>query len=272
MKRIIVFMILIICVISYNCTYASFADFSDEDAKEQSEKLIQEQKQNFDTTKSSNNYLNNIKIEKYEITPNFEKQTINYEIKEEVTVDEIKIEVEKDDSKASVLGDGIIKLNSGENNIRIDVSAESGTVRSYFIRVVKSTKKELKLNSMKLEGKANDNNITTIDFTPEFNSEIYLYNCNIASYIDKIDIEAQPSDEKTKIEISGNENLKEGQNEILVTIKNDNNEKVIYKINVNKEKKSESNVTNKEENNKKIFILLFLIIFIIIVLVIKKKK
>ncbi len=112
MKKIIILIVLISCTINYNCVYASFADYSDEDAKKETEKLVQEQEKKYNVTKSSNNYLKNLKVNDYEITPNFDKQIINYEIKEEVFADEIQIQAEKDDEKAFISGNENITLNS----------------------------------------------------------------------------------------------------------------------------------------------------------------
>lgn len=251
MKKIIVFIILISCTISYNCVYAGFADYTDKDARKATEQLIQEQKQNYNATKSSNNYLKNLKVDDYEITPQFDKQIINYEIKEEIAADEIQIQAETDDENAIISGNDKITLNSGENNITIDVTAENGTVRSYYIKVIKTIKKELRLNSMKLEAASSENNVNNIELEPKFDSETFTYNCNVENYIDRINIDAKANNENANIAISGNENLKDGLNEILVTIKANNDDKIVYRIYVNKDKKEvvESKEDDKDTNN-----------------------
>ncbi len=274
-KKIIIFIILISCTISHNFVYARFADYSDEDAKIETEKILQEQKQNYNVIKSSNNYLKNLKVKDYEIVPNFDKQIINYEIKEEVTADEIQIQAEKDDEKASISGDGNITLNSGENNITIDVIAENGTVRSYYIKVAKVLKKELRLNSLNLDAISNEKNINTIKLEPDFNSEVFTYNCNVANYIDKIKVNAKSNIENANIEISGNENLKEGLNEILVTVKNSNNEKTVYKIYVNKEKIEVNELNKNDKSSSSVTIIITVVViclFLILIVCILKKN
>lgn len=135
--KIIITILTIAIVFSYNYAYASMADFTDEQAdkitKQNQEEWKKEQEDRIN--KSSNNYLKSLSVENYEITPEFDKQTINYEIKKKITEDYITIIAETDDEKSSVSGTGKVTLNLGENNLRIDVEAENGTVRTYFIKL-----------------------------------------------------------------------------------------------------------------------------------------
>lgn len=262
-KSIIV--VLVLMLIFSNNIYAGMADYTDEqadkDLKQEQEEWKQKQEERIN--KSSNNYLEELTVDGYEITPEFDKQIINYEIVQEITDDYLEITAKTDDEKSSVSGVDKITLNLGENNLRIDVTAENGTIRTYFIKVVKSIKKNVRLNSFKL--KTEDNN--SIEITPEFDKDIFEYNCNVQSYIENVDVEAIANDENVKIEITGNKNLKEGLNEILITTSLDDEEKVVYKINVNKEKAIEVQEKANKVDNKIIvgivivIIILFFIIF-----------
>ena len=78
----------------------------------------------------------------YKISPEFDKQTQDYNIEGEVDTDKIKIEAIQEDSRAKVSGEGEVELKAGENKIRIDVTAENGTVRTYFINVNRQGKIE----------------------------------------------------------------------------------------------------------------------------------
>ena len=98
MKKIIyktiLFIIIALIIFSQNIIYATMADYTDEQADK---KLEQEQKewkqeQEEKVGKSSNNYLKTLTVNNYKLTPNFDKQTINYEINKEVTDDNIVIE------------------------------------------------------------------------------------------------------------------------------------------------------------------------------------
>ena len=248
---------------------ASFADFTDEEAEKQAQEQLKEQEKEHNVTqvKSSNNYLKNLSVNGYQITPEFDKQTINYEIKEEIGEEFIKIEAETDDEKSSVSGIGAVQLNSGENNIRIDVTAENGSVRTYFIKATKTIKKDIKLTNLVLEAYSKENELFNVEFTPKFDNNIFKYDCNVPDYIEKIECKAEVNDSEAKVEISGNENLQEGLNEILISISLEN-EKTIYKINVNKERKGQIQQENKSESKYIIIALSVIVILIIIICIV----
>lgn len=138
-KNIVVILIIIVSLIFTNKVYASFAEMDDATSDKQRNEQLQEQerqdKENFG--KSSNNYLKGLSIKGLKLTPEFDKQTIDYTIEEELDVDSIEISADLDDSRAKVSGTGTIKLKPGENNIRVDVTSENGIVRTYNIKVIR---------------------------------------------------------------------------------------------------------------------------------------
>ncbi len=273
MKKLIyktmLIIVMILMLFSQNMSFATMADYTDEQADKKLEQEQKEWKQEQEEKigKSSNNYLKNLSVENYSITPEFDKQTINYEIKEEITDDSIEIKAETDDEKASVSGTGKITLNSGENNIEIEVTAENGMVRTYFIKVIKQVKQNLRLNSLKITTEDKSN----IEITPEFNENIYEYNCEVQSYVEKINIDTNSNIENAKIEITGNENLKEGLNQVLITVTAGNDEKVVYKINIIR-KQAVQIEEKKEINYKYLAIIIFALLIICLIIATKRKK
>lgn len=155
---IIPLLILISCVICINVVYADpnsskgFAEYTDEQAAEETNKLVEEQKNEESLVgKSTNNYLESLEIEGYEITPDFDKQTLEYNIKGKVKKDEITIKAKADDEKAKVEGTGNVKIEKDKNEYRIDVTAESGTVRTYIIKINDTEKKSNDIETEDIE-------------------------------------------------------------------------------------------------------------------------
>ena len=269
---------LIMTLVIWICTTNVFADpnsskgfllYSEEEQqqeKEELEKAKEQENNNTQTTiKSTDNYLKKLEVEGYVLTPEFDKQTINYEITERVKDDFLEIKAETDDEKASISGIGKVMLNSGENNLKIEVTAESGTVKTYFIKVVKETKENLRLTDIYLKTNGNK-----IDLDSDFNSEKFEYYCNVSNDISRIDIEAISNIENAKIEVNGNDELKEGMNQIFISVSTDGVEKTTYKINVYKEIKQ---INSQKNEYKNIMILVICIIIIILVNIgIKKRK
>lgn len=151
-KMLLIIYIIVIVFLQCN-VFASMADYTDEQAdqqlKQMKEKMEKEQEEKIN--KSSNNYLKSLSIKDYNIKPNFDKQTINYELTKEVTEKYIKIEAEVDDQRASTSGNGEVELKSGENEIPIDVKAENGATRTYYIKINRVSDEEI-------EAKDNDKN------------------------------------------------------------------------------------------------------------------
>lgn len=283
MNKILIVFFIISFIFLIGISNTSFAksmlEVTDEEADKQYKITMEEQKKELEEriNKSSNNYLKSLSVDNYKIYPDFDKQTENYEIKEEINVDTLNIKAEADDEKASVSGIGIVKLNSGENKIRIDITAENGTVRTYFIKVIKSTKKNLYLKSIKINEKTSTNNeiIKEISISPSFDSKVYNYSAVVENYVDNVEVNATTDLENTTISVSGNENLKVGTNEIIITVSDNDNQKAIYKIIVNKKEKSEllnGNNMNDVNRNKAMIISGIVIVLILLFMIIKKRK
>lgn len=142
-RLISILLIMIFCCVTYKeISYASFADYTDDDAKQNAEKMINEQQQNFDASKSNNNFLKSLEVKGYELTPEFDKQTLEYYIDLPINIKEITIEASTDDDNAKMEGIGVIQINENQTDYRIDVTAESGTVRTYLIKINSSNIKE----------------------------------------------------------------------------------------------------------------------------------
>ncbi len=267
-NKIITTILAIVLIMSYNITYASMADFTDEEAdkvtKQEQEEWQKEQEDRIN--KSSDNYLQSLLVENYKITPEFDKQTINYQISEEVNEDYIEIKAETDDPKSSVSGVGKIMLNSGENVLPIEVTAENGMVRTYYIKVQKTVKTAIRLESLLLK-----NGEDVIEITPEFDKETFEYSCNIENYVDNINIIANTGKENEKIDIIGNENLHTGLNKILINIYN-GNDKIVYKINAYKAEKNEINEENRKIDYKIIIIFAVVLLLVILCIFVKQRK
>lgn len=145
-KFLVIFMAIMTMALS-GFAFAGMADWDDKTADEESKNLLQEQEKEHSEmeNKSSNNYLESLKVEEHEFT--FNKQTINYDIGE-VEEKTINIEAILEDEKATVNGAGKVELKEGENDIRVDVISESGTTRTYHIKAVyKSNNKTEDVNS-----------------------------------------------------------------------------------------------------------------------------
>ena len=88
------------------------------------------------TPKSTNNYLSALGIEGGLITPDFNKDTLEYTVTVEAGTEKVIINAEKADAKASISGAGEQTVVEGENKFPIVVTAENGSQRTYTLTVI----------------------------------------------------------------------------------------------------------------------------------------
>ena len=298
MKKIlnkIIILSLIFCVLSLliveQKNYAAlFADYDDATADAESEKQLEQQeetdKQN--ESKSDNNYLSELSVEGYELTPAFDKNTTDYEIKDDVTADSIKINAKAEDSKATISGAEEKTLETGENVFDINVYAENSSLKVYHISVNKKlTHDNNKLNKLVIKEVLNDGTVSDkeVQLSPTFDSDVFGYTCDVSYNTAELSIEATNTS-GDPIERIGNEDLKVGDNTVIVS-SGFYEQAVKYKITVTKESypdipeyEYDANTVSQENKGTKninyivvgICILAIVVVFIIILTKVKGKK
>ena len=82
---------------------------------------------------SGNNYLSSLGVDGYELEPGFNKDTMEYSVKLKPETEKIVVNGSREDGTATVNGLGEISVSDGMNQIKIDVVAQNGNVRSYII-------------------------------------------------------------------------------------------------------------------------------------------
>ena len=169
MKKILKILIIISCCLVINfgiivpIVEAShgFADYTDEEADKETERLMKEQQEELEESaeKSRDNYLQSLEVEGYELTPKFDKQTIDYVIKGKINSDKITIKATPSDEKATVSGVGTIEIQPDVKQYEVNVTAESGTVRTYYIYLDEEEKEETVGKTKELEIQSNTNSV-----------------------------------------------------------------------------------------------------------------
>lgn len=219
--------------------------------------------------KSSNNYLSSITVNVGNLSPEFYRETFEYTVEnlpEDIT--EIEVNATAEDERANISGLGIISLEPGENRIQIDVTAENENVREYVLIV--NTKEELLESDLRLE----DLQISQIDkngeFKPldiQFDKETFEYVVDVENDIVDLDINPTVQKEGIIVETTGEKNLKDGENVVLVTLTAQNNEEIqtsyIIKVNRKSGIEASANVVMLNEDWKIVVIGISLLILIV---------
>lgn len=138
----------------------------------------------------------------------------------------------------------ILGLKQGLNSIKVKVISQDKTEENvYELRVTKTD--NLDSANTNLEILAIENYL----LYPPFENTITQYTTQISNDTERLNIFAVPENEQGKVTISGNENLKEGNNTITVTSTAPNGiSKRDYKINVYKRNAGEEEQYKKQQD------------------------
>ena len=213
------------------------------------------------SVKSSNANLTTLGVspKEYDFS-GFSKDKTSYGVTVPSNVNSLKVAYKTESPKATVRISGNQDLEVGTNTIKVIVTAENGTKKTYTIRVTKLATEDDKPGNVIDEDLDVDVYLTKLDLkgltlSPEFKSSVFSYEATID--MDKNDmtsvaVEAKANSEKATVEITGNENLSEGENLINVIIKSPtSSEQTVYQITVNKVSKSSEIVPDKVMNTVK---------------------
>lgn len=139
-------------------------------------------------------------------------------------------------------------LKEGINLINIKVISQDKTKeKTYSIKVTKS--KNIESANTNLEILAIEN----IMLNPAFDIHTTQYSAQVSNKMVNLNIFAVPENEKAKVTISGGENLKEGNNNITITVTAQNNitkreyRIIAYRRNIQEEKEYEQKLQNNQK-------------------------
>lgn len=206
-------------------------------------------------------------------------------------VSEVIIDAIANSSKATIANTGTHKLNVGNNNIKLVVTSEKGTTKTYTINITRKeapkqndTKKEesnTKLEESKEENKNKSSNnylktltISNINFT--FDKNKTNYTIDVDSNIKTVEFKYTTEDEKAKVLFDGNKILKDGKNTFTITVTseagtnrkytvilNRKNEESSSKIESSESEESKEEITNEKSLDRNTVIKVLIVVVVI---------
>lgn len=186
------------------------------------------------------NTLSSLEVENNKITPEFNKNTINYTLTVKKDVTSVKINATLESDKSSFnkgYGPRTVNLNYGVNNVLIKVTSESGVTKTYTIKI---TREDDRSSNNYLKSL----NVSSGDFT--FNKKTLNYSFSVQNDVTSLNVIATPEDSKSTVSGAKTYNLKEGLNKISITVTAENKQTRTYTLQVTRIVKNIS----KEVNNK----------------------
>lgn len=238
------------------------------------------------------------------ITPNdfkgFSPNKLSYSTEVPNDVETVEIYAKKGQSGQTISGTGKKTLKEGANTFNIVVTAEDGTTKKTYTLIINRKAKETSATQNETSNEITDN--TTVDepeetedpakagfgltkleisgfeLQPQFQTDVFEYNVDLKENLDKLEIETVATQENATVEITGNENLQDGENIITILVNSeDGQESVAYQIIVNKSVEKQEVMPKSVGNDKikKIAILsgaVGIIVIIAVVIIVKKIK
>lgn len=123
-------------------------------------------------TASTNAYLKSLKISPSKISPDFDKNVLEYTAAVDYNTEKLVIYAIPEDDKASVSISGNDSLKEGENKVIVKVLAESGNVIEYIIRVNRETAPDY-VDPTQNEDSGSENNRNVFEFV-KIGDETYV--------------------------------------------------------------------------------------------------
>ena len=186
------------------------------------------------------------------ITPEFNAEILEYYLVVDETVNDLDITAIPVSKKAEVIISGNKNLKNGLNIVKITVSL-NGNSKTYTIHVTKTS--NVSDANTNLETLAIEN----YTLEPEFQNSITNYHVEVANTENLANILAIAEDSSANVKIEGNNDLKYGSKNVVVTVTaRDGITDKKYNIEIYKRNDEEENVYKEEikENNEEVNMLL----------------
>lgn len=186
------------------------------------------------------NTLSSLEVENYKISPSFDKKTTNYTLKVKKDVTSVKISAILDSDKSYFnkgYGPREVNLNYGVNNVSVKVTSESGSTKTYTIKITRE------------DDRSSNNYLKSLNVDSgnfDFNKNNLNYSFSVPNEVTTIKVYATAEDSKSTVSGAKTYNLKEGLNKINIVVTAQNNQTRTYTLQVTRIVKN----IPKETNNK----------------------
>lgn len=201
---------------------------------------------------SNVNTLSSIVLSSGTLSPAFSADVTSYTAV--VDDDSVSVSATTTDSKAKVANTGEVKLNYGVNLLSLNVTSESGNVKTYKVSITRPDNRDSDntLSSLKVDDKK---------FT--LSEGVTTYTLDASGSATKAVIEAKLNSDKASF-VEGYEprtvDLKDGKNEFEIRVKAENEKVLAYKIVINKKGVVSSSDTNPKTGDKPVLVVIIILI------------
>lgn len=179
------------------------------------------------------------------ISPDFDSNVQEYYLVVDEDVEDINVTAVPRNREAEVKISGNKNLKMGKNTIEIEVTSKDKTnVKKYVINLTRTN--NIKKANADLETLAIEN----YELNPEFSNNITNYKIEVSNDTNNLNVLAIPINMKANVKIEGKDDLKVGNNKVIVTVTAEDNI-TIKKYNIEVYKRNDSEEAIYVENEQK---------------------
>lgn len=228
---------------------------------------------------SSNNNLSSLKASVGTFDIAFDKDVTVYTLTVPYDTESVILSGSLEDITSTV--DGLIeyKLTDDKTTANIIVVAEDGTIKVYTVYIIKEAKPENVATPVTYYYSSNNylKSLEIDGYEITFNKETNEYKITVKNDVTSLDIKAIPEDSRARVEITGNEKFKKGNNTVTITVTAEDGSTREYKITANKESEKKEALIEIEGNSNTaekvvIIILIILVVLGLLYLIFKKDE
>lgn len=162
------------------------------------------------------------------LNPKFDSNTLSYATTFDSDLSQVNIKATATDSKSSISGNvGTFNLNYGNNTAKINVTSESGEVKTYTISIVRP------------DNRSTDNTLSSLKITGEtiaLTDGVFEYDYQVDESVSSVSVEAVLNDELAKFKDEDYSNkkleLEKGKNIFYIKVVAENGNEQVYILNI----------------------------------------
>lgn len=218
--------------------------------------------------KNSNNYLSSLKASVGTFDIDFDKDVTVYTLTVPHDTQSVILSGALDDIYSSAEGLIEYDLTEDKTTANVIVTAEDGSIRVYTVYIIKEAKPVEEAKPITYYYSSNNYlKLLEIDeYEIDFDKEVSEYQIKVKSDVNSLEIKAIAEDSRARVEITGNENFKKGENIVTITVTAENGETREYKLIVNKDAEKKEAVTEIDDSSNTAEKIVIIVLIILVVL------
>lgn len=174
---------------------------------------------------STNTFIGSLYVEGYNLSPTFSKTKYEYSLNVPADVTSVNIVAKQGEKNQTITGTGIKKLDYGANRVRVVVSAQDGSSRTYLIVI---NRKDDRTGDTTLKSLTVSNTNITYDKNKT------TYEATVSKTVDSILITAITNDPNATMTGTGKQQLNIGSNTFKLHVTSSGGNEATYTIIINR--------------------------------------